>query len=409
MKRIYLFAFMAIMVLGSMYSGLSAYSRRSLEEFESLHLAYAIDQASDAAAYKMIDTDNINSDYADMDSIQVNPQVAIDTFLDTLAFNYGMRPNKENRALLMNKYVPSFTVAGYDGFWIAQPAISYDNDKVELTMVFTPKLPYRVSQTVGDETTYYALNMGSQSAIKLNSKTKTFTRVDVSKLKVSKSTAKNPDLSNYDTRQALINKSLTNAIGASIDANVDKEKWSNTFFLPGNLTKYTSVNPVSGPSIIALVENVDLLTGRKASAFSITGSKVTSSRPLIGYTKKDTNTGKVNKFYSYSDKLLNKKGYPLYPFLQFDKEAQRYKWTEFPQYKYTACYDKVDFEKLRNDSSYILPSIDTSNNSVIDYAAIIANDHTEITLQEVFRSKKEAAENGYMYDMVPMRTVAKDN
>ena len=408
MKRLQTIGLLALLVLASMYSGLFAYIKQSSAEFESLHLAYTIDLCSDAAAFKMMDTNDIQADYQDMSSVQVNPQVALDTFLDCFAFNYGMRPNAENRALIMNKYVPNLTVAGYDGFWMAQPACSYDGDRVEYSAVFTPKLPYRASKTVGGTTSYYALNMGSRFAIKLNKDNKTFTRIDVSKLKVANPTKENPDLSSYETRQAIVNKDLTNAIGASIDANVDKTGWRNTFFLPGNLTTYTNVNPVSGPSILALVENVDLLTGRKASAFSITGAKVTTSRPVIAYSKKDMHTGDSNKFYCYADKLLNKKGSPLYPFLQFDKNTQRYIWWEFPQYKYMACSDKVDFDALREDPDYVLPSIDTASSSAIDYAAILANDdHTEVYLEGIFGSKKEAAEEGYMYDSIPMRTVAK--
>lgn len=405
MGRTALFSFYLIMILGSIYLGMGRFYEKSLQQFESLHLAYTIDLCSDAAAFKMMDTDNINADYADMDSVQVNPQVAKDTFVDVFCFNYGMMPNAENRSLIQNKYIPNLTVAGYDGFWMAQPACYEDsNIKTSYGLVFTPKLPYKAELKKDGRTTYYALNMGSQSAIKLPSNEKSsgsFVKTPISKLTSNKP---GKDLSDYNVRQAVINKDLTDAIGASVATNIDPKKWKNTFFLPGNLTTYTDVNPVSGPSILALVENVDLLTGKKASAFSITGAKITTARPVVGYMKKDTKTGKQRKFYCYADKLMNKKGQPLYPFLQMDKETQRYLWWEFPQYKYLACSDKVDINKLRSDPNYKPPGIDTTKTTAINEATIITgNANIEATVQKIYNSKKEAAKDGYAYDNLVMR------
>lgn len=373
------------------YAGTFSYYEKNLKDIESLHLSYVIDLCSDGAAYKMIDTDSINADYADSATLQVNPQIALNTFIDLFCFNYDMYPNTQDRDLVSNSYIPNLTVAGFDGYYMAQPAVKSDsNDRTNYGMVFTPKLPYTVK---GEDGAYYALNMGASTAIKLNSSgNKGFTRISTSKLPKAENGV---ELTSYDIRQNIINKVLTDSIGTSINSlNAEESKWKNTFFVPGNLTSFTGVNPVNGPSILALVQNVDLLTGKKANAFSITGSKVTSSRPVVGYTKNDL------KLYCYADKLQNDDGSPVYPFLQFDKKEQRYLWWEFPKYKFLACSTKLldeDIEKLRKDPNYKIPNT-ISTKIENGKTAHMYMDKNKTEIEKVFNSPKEAAQSGFSYD-----------
>ena len=397
MRRMTLPLLLAVLFISAMFSGLISYQDKVLREFESLRLSYAIDLCSDAAAFKMMDTDNINADYQTMSQAQVNPQVAMDTFVDMFCFNYGMLPTSTNREMVMNKYIANLTVAGYDGYWMAQPTCVVDDyEKTQYSLAFTPKLPYS-TKADGD---YFALDMGSSKAIKLmtnsSGKATSFARVKVKDLPYNEFGS----LASYDVRQTTINRILTDSIGTSINAiNTADSQWKNTFYVPGNLTKFTGVNPVNGPSILALVQNVDLTTGRKADAFSITGAKVTTARPIIGYTCKshDDPTQTIKK-YCYAD-LLQNNGVPLYPFLQFDKKSQRYLWWEFPEYKFYACRSTVDFNRLRNDASYVLPTIDTTHEKI----ALQMNGEI-VQIDNFFMSKAEAAQAGYVYDNVLMRT-----
>lgn len=389
-----------LIVLGAMYIGTLVYHQKCLQEVESLHLSYAIDLCSDAAAYKMMDTDSINTDYSDQATMQVNPQVALNTFVDLFCFNYGMYPNETNRQLVMNKYIPNLTVAGWDGFYMAQPAcISDATDRTQYSLVFTPKLPYKVA---GSDGNYYALNMGANTAIKLQADKKSFVRVKTSSLPKTKES--DLDLREYNVRQSVINNDLTHSIGTSVNSlNAEDSKWKNEFFVPGNLTTFTGVNPVTGPSILALVQNVDLLTGKKANAFSITGSKLTTARLVVGYKKEDG-----NKYYCYADKLTNGDGSPIFPFLQFDKKTQRYLYWEFPEYKYkmfTGNITETDLEKLRHDSSYVLPNQYSQKFEPRKESPIMPKiGDYEIKIDQVFNSPKEAAEKGYMYDALIMRS-----
>ena len=399
MKRLYLMDFIMLLILGAMYAGMITYHQKCLQEFESLHLADAIDLCSDAAAYKMMDTDSIHTDYSDQASMQVNPQVALDTFVDLFCFNYGMYPNASNRQLVQNKYIPNLTVAGYDGYYMAQPACIVDStDRTQYGLVFTPKLPYSVK---GNDNNYYALNMGASTAIKLQEDKKSFVRVKTSGLPKTKNG--NTDLTDYNTRQSVINNILTESIGTSVNSlNAEDSQWKNTFFVPGNLTSFTGVNPVTGPSILALVQNVDLLTGKKANAFSITGAKVTTARTVVGYKREDG-----NKYYCYADKLTNQDDSPIFPFLQYDKKTGRYLWWEFPEYKFK-MFDgpitETDLNKLRRNSSYNLPnqvSIPFEPNKVT--SVILHLNGFETKIDQTFNSPKEAASKGYMYDSLIMR------
>lgn len=383
MKRVNMINFLLVLFIISMYVGMLKYNQKDLKEFESIHLAYAIDLCSDASAFKMTTSDDINADYQDFESIEVNPQIALDTFIDMMCFNYGLYPNEENRKEMMN-YIPNFTIAGYDGYWMAQPACIEDTDITIYEMIFTPKLPYKAQEG----TDYFALNMGGKTAIKLRGDdlTKTFTRVSVDKLPNK--------LNDPNMRQSIINKTLTDSIGSAVNSlNAGDNQWKNTFYVPSNLTKYTGVNPVTGPSVLALVQNVDLITGKKASAFSITGAKITTAKPIVAYVKNGV------KLYAYADKLNYEdggtQGVPLFPFLQLNKKTQRFYWWDYPQYKYTACTSSIDWIRLKNDSSYKVPSMNTTNytNMQINFS-----DGTNASFKQFYMSKKDAAKDGYMYD-----------
>jgi hypothetical protein len=73
--------------------------------------------------------------------------------------------------------------------------------------------------------------------------------------------------------------------------------WANTFYIPGDLTTLSSVSPLDGPSVLAIVQNVDFATSKKIGAFSVGGAKIQAARMLAGYTRAGS------KYYCYVDKL----------------------------------------------------------------------------------------------------------
>jgi hypothetical protein len=102
--------------------------------------------------------------------------------------------------------------------------------------------------------------------------------------------------------KADIRRQITKIISSDISYHIDKANennpnWSNTFYIPGDITTLSNVSPLEGPSILAIVQNVDFATSRKIGAFSVGGSKIQTARMIAGYTR----VGR--KYYCYADKM----------------------------------------------------------------------------------------------------------
>lgn len=286
MNRISIPCFIAIFYLAVCLGSNMRYYSNELAEIEGLRLSYALDYCSDAAADAMLDTDDLGTDYKELGNIKVNPQIALETFVDMFMFNYDMGINEENRAYVENNFMPTFCVAGYDGYYVAKHNKAYeDNYGSSYDLAFGPKLPYRYKPN-DTGTVFYGLNMGAINCIKVDGNI------------MSTVSGRPPGLNSKEEVIKIINSTLTDAIGNAISEENDLDVgWSNTFYLPSNLTTYTGVQPVTGPSVMALVQNVDLTTGKKVSAFSIAGSRVNIERMVAGYKR----NGEL--YYSYVDKL----------------------------------------------------------------------------------------------------------
>lgn len=305
----------SIMFLCCFLSGMFLYDKNAEKEIAELKLSITLNYCSDAAVDEMLDVDNLSMDYEDFNKVKVNPQIALDTFVDLFCLNYGVSLSEENREHVMLNFMPVFVVAGYDGYYIAsqeEVATNGEDDGSSYGLVFKPKMAY-VYKPEGDYEYIYGLNLGTDTCLRLK---KGYNQSDVTgdnSLQLVRTSNLPSEIANPDNtakgkaegkakRVAKINKLLTDRIAYEVDkVNNQQSFWRNSFFLPANLTSYTSVNPVEGPSVMALVENVDLGSTHKVSAFSIAGSKITNVRMLAGYT---TNRGGVEKhYYCYSDLL----------------------------------------------------------------------------------------------------------
>lgn len=283
--------FLSLMILCTL-GGNMVYTRKERKELEEYKLSLAIDLCSDAAVEEMLNTSDLGMDYTKYADVKVDPQIALDTFVTAFCYNYGIANTDVNRQHIMLSFIPAFTVAGNDGYYIATPTATSDE---QFGLVFNPKMPYPYRQ--GDD--LYALNIMSDECLKLNSASMDLVR-----------TKNLPEAINtHNKRSKIINDTLTSNIGYELDKLCQKEPfWKNTFFLPGNLTSYTGVNPVEGPSVLALVQNVDLQYNYPVSAFSIAGSKLKANRQVMGYER----DGK--QYYCYIDEMpVGNDNKPVYP------------------------------------------------------------------------------------------------
>lgn len=292
MNKIGIPCFVAILYLAICLGSDAVYQSKELKEIEQLKLSRAVNYCSDGAADAMLDTDDLGTDYKDLGGVKVNPQIALTTFTDLFMLNYGMSVNEENRQYVMMNFMPTFCVAGYDGYYIARHNKSYsDANGSSYDLAFEPKLPYTYKPNAAS-TDYYALNMGGINCTRVQGNTMT------------NLTVRPPGLTSKEDVIGQINSTLTSAIGYAIQEEQKEanDEWSNNFFLPSNLTTYTGVQPVSGPSVMALLQNVDLTTGKKVSAFSIAGSRINIERMVAGYLR-DAGDSVNRKYYTYVDKL----------------------------------------------------------------------------------------------------------
>lgn len=315
MNKTYITNMVSLMFLCCFLLGMFLYDRNAAREVAELKLSLTLNYCTDAAVDEMLDVDNLSMDYEDFNRVKVNPQIALDTFVDLFCLNYGVSLSEENKDHVKLNFMPVFVVAGYDGYYIAsQEEVSKggEDEGSSYDLVFKPKMAY-VYKPEGDDQYIYGLNLGTDKCLRLK---KGYDANDISgdnSLQLVKTTNLPSEIANTSNtekgkaegkakRVAKINKILTDRIAYELDkVNNQQSFWRNSFYLPTNLTKYTGVNPVEGPSVIALVENVDLGSTHKVSAFSIAGSKITNVRMLAGY--KTIRGGVEKHYYCYSDLL----------------------------------------------------------------------------------------------------------
>lgn len=291
-RHFWAFNLVAVIVIASLLFGYMIYIKKEREEIEQLKLSYAVDYASDAAAMAMLKTGSLEMDYSKSKSVTVDPQLALDTFLEVFCFNYNLQPTKDNMALIKD-YIPAAVVAGYDGYYLASQQLvkngggNYPETDLyngEWDVVFGMKIPYIYNYN----SVKYALNMGLDSTIALSG-------TNMTRLQGLPPTSAGT-MSQTDAR-ALINDIVSNKMANTINqVNVDNPNWKNSFFIPSRLTNLKGVNPIEGPSFIILVQGVTLTTSRPISGFSVAGSRIDAARMVVGYTAKNG-----MKYYAYAD------------------------------------------------------------------------------------------------------------
>lgn len=308
MKKTGIALLVSLYYLGGLIVFSSNYIQKDIQEFEQLKLSFAVDYASDAAICELLNSKDLSMDYSETNYLSADPNLALETFIDVFSANYGLNFDETNEDHIKMNFIPAFVVAMYDGYYIATPTLisntnNYPENELsdgDWDLKFGPKLPYKYEYNGST----YALNMGGEYALKLNNNM------------LSKHKGLPPGISSTEDNLGEISRIISSNISYTINKlNETNTRWANTFYIPRDLTTYTGVNCIEGPSVLALVQNVDLATSRPISAFSVAGSKIQKARMVAGYTRDGI------KYYCYADKLpssINAEN--LYPTI---KEAAR--------------------------------------------------------------------------------------
>lgn len=283
----------AIIFLAALLVGYMHYVSKEKNEIEQLKLSYAIDYASDAAAMAMLESESLEMDYSMRKAFSVDPQLALDTFIDVFCFNYDLQPTAENRAMIKD-YIPVATVATFDGYYMATHQLVRNSggnypetaaDGVDWDLIFGMKNPYYYHHNGKS----YAMNMGLDYTLVLD----------------GNSLYRETGLPPTDTGTLMeieawnkINKLISGDIANTInDMNKENLNWKNSFYIPSQLSTISGVNSIEGPSFLVLLQGLTLTTAKPISGFSVSGAKIDETRMIAGYTRNGT------KYYAYADRI----------------------------------------------------------------------------------------------------------
>lgn len=281
---------LGIFFLAIMSLAFNNYSVNARNEMKNLHLTYAIDLAVDAATDQLLSTPDLGLDYGDEGRIDLDPQAALDVFVDTFLLNYNLSTSNQNREWVKANFMPVFLVATYDGYYLAtMETVSSDVNAPENTpvnvdqkMIFYPKMPYKYV----DAGVSYALNFGAKDYLRMAG------------ANLTKGTGFPPGLLSQEEVLAEINKIISTDVAYRIEElNEANPNYANAFFIPTGLTKLNGSNLLAGPSVMALVQNVQVNTVKPISGFSIGGGKVAAARYILGYTRVGV------QYYAYADQV----------------------------------------------------------------------------------------------------------
>ena len=246
------------------------------ESADDMYLNLLANYCSDAATVELLDTADIGTDYTS-EGIVVDPELAVDEYGTMLALAQGYQPTQEVIDTVLRDNVKVLYVCAYDGYYVYQNELVGDG---EYALIGTFKLPYTYEDDNGN---LYALTLGGNKCWKFTSDGTGTT------LLREQSSGLSPDLAN-----SVINKRISDDMNKRItDIYVqDGNGWSNRVYIPASLSNFTSVNPVTSPTVLAFVDGIS-----NGTAFGIGGTKLTEARKVAGYELEGI------KYYCYVDLL----------------------------------------------------------------------------------------------------------
>lgn len=295
MGKLFAINIIGVLFLSYMHFWFIDYSRDAEEESANIHLSAAIDHSGKAALYTLLGTRDVSLDYENLNDVQGDPQETMDMFVDVLLMNLGMSLSEENRHYVRTAYMPTFVVALTDGYHIARQEKVKGGAYGEYDLVLSPKLGY--TYKFNNQT--YGLLQGSAYHYHL-----TGVHDVTGGKEVLRKGGRPPGLSTTKAVHEQIGKIIAGAMSEVIEGYHEDSSgnWSADFYLPSELTTHSKVNAIEGPTVITILQGVDVNTVEPIDTFSVTGSKVQFNRTVLGY--RDA-TGK--KYYSYADTIPTNK------------------------------------------------------------------------------------------------------
>ena len=120
---------------------------------QEIYYKQVIDIASEDATKQMKEVENEDSsiDYgysgSESNKISVNAQVAVDTFLDSIYNNFGIKGNEAAESY-MQLFIPAIAIIDYDGVQVSSVESFVDNGEEVIKHALKPKRYYSYMYTV---------------------------------------------------------------------------------------------------------------------------------------------------------------------------------------------------------------------------------------------------------------------
>lgn len=262
-----------IVFLSMLYLMLAQTATTESTRLDEYILSYAVDYATEGAVEELLSMAHLGQDYEETSKTNVDPDLALESFLNILCVSYGFPLNGVAAEEIASFYLPVFCVATYDGYYL----YTWEQEQGKYQYLQgSPKMPYSYSA----DGAYYALTLGEQYSYRLCNGT--LLRVDNTEYGIT----------NAMVRQ-VVNSHISDEITFAFQKATGRD--SKFIYLPTDLTTLKKTNPIQGTTVLAFIDGWDYATRKPISTFSVGGAAVDNARVIAGYRK-----GSV-KYYAYTD------------------------------------------------------------------------------------------------------------
>lgn len=250
-----------ILIIAFTFTTFTEYREEAIREANEYNLDLSVNYAVDAAVEEMlIESQDLKLDYADFESVSVDPEVALDIYCEVLLENLGWAVTTENKQMIKGSCTPCFIVACYDGYYVGEPVQISKGGAYDI--LFSEKKPYYYEATVNGHRLIYALNLG----------TKDCKWIDLDEGEIYK--GYNP-LNEVQTR-LIINTQISKDFMCTVyKNNFDEIDLRHEIFIPDQTTAVSRTNAVLTPSVLTYVNNIWLGAGKPLESFAIGGARLT--------------------------------------------------------------------------------------------------------------------------------------
>lgn len=261
-----------------------------LYEFEQRQQDIQVNYAVDAATQLMLaNTNDIYLDYKDMQSIYVDPEVALETYKGVMVRYYGWSDEPLTRDYFEDNYMPFFIVAAYDGYYVYGTVQDQEVTKlksgqtvanVTYPKMWTPKIPYAEANWDAEHPTIYMYSLGGEVYDTYSYRNGTYHN------NIPYSTG-----SGYGTKAnaaRVIATTLTEACNKALVAG-KAEIGDTQIIIPFSFSEWSKNRPVSYPTVLTYLDADSGDVGHYSTVtFAIGGSQIDIAQYYICYTVNGT-------------------------------------------------------------------------------------------------------------------------